>query len=231
MSSTQQYWDKNHEEFEYKEKEQSLYAETKQKLFPPNSLVCDVGGGQGSDALHFLEHGHSVIFIDTSPIGIKIAEQRIQAKGFTKNFKTLQVTLGEQTIPLKDNSVDIIYSRLGLHYFDEANTIQVFIDLHRILKPGGKAYICVKSPNDTQDNVVEIEYLRANAKEISPGVFLDKEEHLVSRFSTEQWQEILAKAGIKDCTVKEYIEDLSNRVDKTRSGSIKLLLNDIEFTK
>ncbi len=231
MSSTTEYWDKSHAEFEFKIKQQSAYAEDKEKLFPTNSIVADIGGGQGADAEYFLQHGHPVVLVDASSVALEHAQGRIDKAELGKDFKTVKTIIGEENINLPHNSVDIIYSRLALHFFDAPTTVKVFRDVYRILKDGGTAYISVKSPEEIPENIQEIEYLREHAKEISPGVFTNEQKHIRSRFTKEQWTQILTQAGIPHFEINTYLEDLSDRKDATKSGVRKLLLNEIIIKK
>ena len=43
----------------------------------------------------------------------------------------------EDGLPFEDQSFDIVYSHLALHYFDAETTKKVFNDVRRILKPDG----------------------------------------------------------------------------------------------
>ena len=40
---------------------------------------------------------------------------------------------------------------MALHYFDVATTTGIFGEVYRILKPGGVAYLTLKSPADVED--------------------------------------------------------------------------------
>jgi ubiquinone/menaquinone biosynthesis C-methylase UbiE len=45
-------------------------------------------------------------------------------------------------LPFADETFDVVYASLSLHYFDEETTNLIFKEIYRILKPGGiLAYI------------------------------------------------------------------------------------------
>jgi len=46
-----------------------------------------------------------------------------------------------------------------------------------------------------------------------------------------QLQEILQKAGIKDFSITEYIEDLAGKRDTTQSGNLRFVLYEIRFKR
>ena len=52
-------WDIIHQRTSQESDRHSVYAEEKEKLFPRGSIVCDLGGGTGDDAIYFLRNGLS----------------------------------------------------------------------------------------------------------------------------------------------------------------------------
>ncbi len=63
-----------------KDRNASNYAMDKEKLFPRNSIVCDLGGGDGIDSLYFIEKGHKVYLYDISDLALKLAVERAKEK-------------------------------------------------------------------------------------------------------------------------------------------------------
>lgn len=223
MSKLTEKWNKSHAEIP-SNKSVSSYAIQREKEFPRGSTVCDLGGGTGVDALYFLDHGHNVQLIDISDFALAKARDKAQEKGL--DLETHMVTLGHEAIPLGAESMDIVYSRLALHYFDRRVTTEILKEVFRILKKGGKAFIVIKSPDDVQ----EMEFLRRTAVEKEEGVFEDGGE-VKSRFTKEQLEDMLTTAGITDFMVDAFVENLDGRVDKVKSGNNQLLLNEIQFSK
>lgn len=215
-------WNKSHETIP-KDKAPSNYAISIEQEFPESSEVLDIGGGTGADSVYFAEHGHSVTLIDISEYALSRANERAEEFGLQLK-QTLQVHLGESPIPLPHNSYDAIYSRLALHYFDLKTTVSVIKDLKSLLKPNGKAYITVKSPNDAK----EMDYLNQTAKPLEMGVYED-EGQIKSRFTPEQWDLILHIAGIENGSVKSVVEDLSDKNDVTKSGNKTLEMTEVTF--
>ncbi len=115
---------------------------------------------------------------------------------------------------------------MALHYFDFETTISIFKEIFNILNNEGKTFITVKSPKDKP----EMKYLKKTSKKIGENVYKTGIQ-IKSRFTREQWEAILQKAGIEKYTVTEYKEDLSGRGDTTKSGNTKYLLNEIRFNK
>jgi ubiquinone/menaquinone biosynthesis C-methylase UbiE len=201
----------------------SVYAEEKEKLFPRGAIVCDLGGGTGDDALYFLRKGHSVILFDISEFALKVAQEKANAQGLEKHLVAKQVDFGLHELPLNENSVDVVFSRISLHYFPREETVGLFAAIFRVLKPGGSAYLTFKSDEDEE----EMEYLRESAVEYEPGVYIENGQ-LRSRFSIEDLKDMLSKAQVVNYQVHPYKEELGP--DKKGHRQI-LQLNEIVIGK
>lgn len=200
----------------------SKYADEKEKLFPRNSLVVDLGGGAGFDGIYFLKQGHSVVLFDISDVALALATQKATELGLTDKLVTRQIDFGIHDLPVKDGSIDVVYSRIALHYFERAHTVKIFKDIYRALKPGGSAYLTFKSPKDT----AEMERLQKTATLFEPSVYI--ENGLIrSRFTVEQLETMLTEAGISNCMTHDYIEELPGPNEQNHT----LQLIEVIFTK
>lgn len=216
-------WDQVHQKIHGVDVVHSKYAEEKEKLFPRNSLICDLGGGTGNDVMYFLAKGHSVILLDISKFALDTALKRAKKMNMEKKLVTHQIDFGLHALPLKNSSVDVAYSRISLHYFGSNHTAKIFADVFRALKPGGSAYITFKSPEDQ----VEMARLMDHAVLYEPGVYIES-GMLKSRFNKEQLEAIVQKAGISKHEVKPYREVLGTH----ESGAEQVLLqNEVIFKK
>ena len=195
------HWNKSHEGHP-QNRPSSKYGIEKEKLYPRNSIICDLGGGDGTDSLHFLRKGHTVFLYDISKSALKMAIQKAGREGLESKLKTFQMDLAKGKIPIQENIFDVLYSRLSLHYFYQDKTIEILKEVHRVLKDSGIAYIAVKSPKD----IKEMQFLRNNSREIDKGVFVDNEGMTKSRFTKEQYKEMLKKADIANFEINEYTE-------------------------
>lgn len=223
MISDSQRWDAIHQKTHKPEEWHSQYAEEVEKNFPRGSLIVDLGAGTGADALFFLRQGHSVIALDISAFALKTLLDKGNKENFGSRLITKQVDFGLHAIPVKNDSVDIVYSRISLNYFDSPHTAKLFSDIYRVLKVGGRAFLTLKSPVDT----LEMEYLTKSSAVYEPNVFIEG-GMLRSRFSEEQLREILTEAQIKDCKVSAFKEDLSRKGEGHHQS---LYVNEVTFTK
>jgi ubiquinone/menaquinone biosynthesis C-methylase UbiE len=225
MIPDETHWDEVHKRLleEKADEGHSHYAEEKENLFPRNSLVAELGGGTGADAVYFLKKGHSVILLDISSFALTVAKKRAGDVGLSEKLVTRQMDFGMHDFPLKDESVDIAYSRISLNYFGEQHTAKVFKDVYRILRKGGAAYITLKSPDDEE----EMEFLKDNAVLYEPEVYIQGNQ-LRSRFSADHLTKILHGAGIMNASVSPYEEELSEH----KEGHHPVLFtNEVSFTK
>src|SRR4030067_1951228 len=119
-------WDIIHQRTSKVSDRHSVYAEEKEKLFPRGSIVCDLGGGTGDDAIYFLRNEHKVIILDISLFALKVAQEKAKKNNLDGNLVTHQVDFGLHKLPLKANSCDVIYSRISLIYFPKNETVEIF---------------------------------------------------------------------------------------------------------
>ncbi|HLE48448.1 MAG TPA: class I SAM-dependent methyltransferase [Patescibacteria group bacterium] len=220
------HWNKSHENHPMV-RLPSNYGVEKEKLFPKNSVVCDLGGGDGTDSLYFLKNGHSVFLYDISSSALTRAHLKVEGESFESRLKTSQVDLAVDRIPSPDNFFDILYSRLSIHYFIQERTLEILKEIHRVLKNNGTAYIVVKSPEDLE----EMNFLRDGSREIDKGVFVDGEGMIKTRFSRDQYEEMFDKAGITNFEINNYTERFGKQKIYVKSKANNLLCLELVVRK
>lgn len=103
--------------------------------------IIDLGCGSGSDTLYLTERGHKVIACDYSEESINIVNK------FMPDVKTILMDISE-TLPFKDESIDVIIADLSLHYFNKKTTKNIINEIKRVLKNNGYLIGRVNSIND-----------------------------------------------------------------------------------
>jgi len=102
-------------------------------------VVLDLGSGGGFDcflATKKVGPTGKVIGVDMTPEMIEKARHNAQ-KG---HYENVEFRLGEiEHLPAADNSVDLVISNCVVNLVP--NKVQVFRDVHRVLKPGGRVMI------------------------------------------------------------------------------------------
>jgi len=221
----QQYWDKSHKGLKG-DIEPSKYGLSVVKLFPQNSFVLDLGGGRGRDSFLFLQKGHQVVLLDISPCALNQAKETASRLGFV--LSTVKNNIGQELFPFEDNTFDVVYSHLSLHYANRENTLSALLEVNRILKPDGKFFATVKSTEDKED----MEKVKAVSAQIEPGFFMDKEGiRRQSRYTIDSWTQMLKKAGFRRVSIKLIDENVSRKETGKETESKKLLVNEIRTEK
>jgi SAM-dependent methyltransferase len=98
-------------------------------------IVIDLGSGAGNDcfvARHETGETGKVIGIDFTPAMIEKARSNAESRG----FNNVEFRLGDiEKIPVSSNVADVIVSNCVLNLVP--NKMNVFKEIHRVLKPGG----------------------------------------------------------------------------------------------
>lgn len=94
--------------------------------------VLELGCGPGSLAFRLSEHGADAVGIDISPIAIQQAQDTASERGLSCTFTEMNA----EALTFEDNTFDIICGSGILHHLDLEN---VYTELSRVLKPGGRA--------------------------------------------------------------------------------------------
>jgi len=110
----------------------SIFAQEVLGYFADKHSLLDLGAGLGQDSRLFSSQGLAVTCTDVSDYALELARDNLSVG----NIKFLKVDLAS-TLPFKNESFDVVYSHLALHYFDAATTRQLFQEIQRVLKPGG----------------------------------------------------------------------------------------------
>ncbi len=99
--------------------------------------VLEIGVGTGSDHLQFAKAGAMLTGIDITPKSIELTKKNLEIHGYYSNL----LVADAKNLPFEDNAFDVVYSFGVLHHvFDTQKAID---EIHRVLKPGGKAVIAL----------------------------------------------------------------------------------------
>lgn len=160
-----------------------------------NSAV-DLGCGIGQDTKWLIDNGFDVISCDISNIALE------KLKELIPNSETLQIDIRE-TLPFKENSINLVNADLSIHYFYMKDTIKIFNEINRILTPNG---ILIGRVNSDKNKG----YIREETKVIEDNYYYDFEKYF-RLFNKEQF-DILSK----NWKIIVLNEDIITRVDKKK---------------
>ncbi len=154
MNNQRAHWDKIHEDGELSHyKNPSDFANEVLKNLKPNSKILELGCGVGNDSIAFANSGHSIIATDFSNTAIKKNKERFD--NINLEFKIFDIS---NKFPFEENTFDLVYARLSLHYFKDQTTKMIFAEIRRVLKPNGKlAFICKSTKDPLYGKGTEIE--------------------------------------------------------------------------
>lgn len=152
MTKTEEYWRNKLKEYGRQDwgSEPSLFAQFAIKYFPKHGRLLELGGGNGQDGEWFAAQGHSVLITDQVP-------PQVNQKG-----ATTQILDMSEPLEFQENSFDVVYAHLSLHYFDLERTKDLFSEIYRILKSGGVFAFLVNSVHDPE---------AAEGQEIEPNFY------------------------------------------------------------
>ena len=121
--------------------DQHLISQIQKSVKPPASIL-EISCGNGVDSLQLQELGFKVTCTELNP-------------EYVQNAKDLGLNCiqhdTKNKFPFSDKEFDLIYSRLGLHYFTEEELNSIFSELQRI---GKKILITVKVVDDIKTGKV-----------------------------------------------------------------------------
>jgi SAM-dependent methyltransferase len=148
-------WSKKHDDYAAKDwiDKPTLFAETAIEYFPQHGRILDLGAGQGQDSRYFAEQGFSVVSTDLEETALAIGRDKLPEKLKSKvDIQKLDLT---KPFPFENESFDVVYAHLSLHYFDLRTTDRLLAEIHRILKTNGLLAFMVNSVHDPEYNTGE----------------------------------------------------------------------------
>lgn len=143
-------WSKIHSYYEKQDwiNRPSLFAKEVIKYFPQSGKVLDLGAGQGQDSRYFAKKGYEVVSTDMSDSALAINQEKVTDE--IKDKISVRILDLSENFPYPDESFDILYAHLSLHYFDKETTIKIFNEIERVLKKGGTLAFLVNSTSDPE---------------------------------------------------------------------------------
>ncbi len=182
--------------------------------------ILDVGCGAGGTTIQLAEcvgpTGH-VIGVDIGPRSILVAQSR--TKLITK------VTLREEdasTLNLADHSLDAIYSRFGVMFFESPHI--AFANFRRMLHADGRlAFVCWRSLSENELDMLPLK---------AAGVAVEADDTPFSFAAAGTIRELLQGSGFTDISVRKFdapvtCGDLNETVKVTTTvGALGKVLRD-----
>ena len=90
----------------------------------PSGSILEISCGNGADAIKLNELGYDVVATDFTKEYVDYVNQYLPCIEHDTR----------QRFPFGDKSFDLVYSRLGLHYFSEEELMSIFTEISRLTK-------------------------------------------------------------------------------------------------
>jgi ubiquinone/menaquinone biosynthesis C-methylase UbiE len=103
--------------------------------------VLDMGCGTGRFTVPLAERVRSVAGLDMSPMMLDAARKKLADRGLTADLREGNMA----HLPFDDASFDVVISMLALMHVPRQDRQQVFREVSRVLRPGGRLLIGVKN--------------------------------------------------------------------------------------
>lgn len=110
--------------------------------------ICEVGCGEGRDALHLAQKGYKITALDVSQSAIKKCKELANQRGIEVNFEVTDILSADKTI---DKKYNWIYSIATLHMLvEEEDRTQFLHAIYKMLQPGGKLLLINKGDGELE---------------------------------------------------------------------------------
>jgi SAM-dependent methyltransferase len=169
-----QYWKEKHLKYSGQDwiDKPSIFAKYVVDYFPKNGKLLELGAGQGQDSRFFAEKGFMVTSTDFSKEAVDIAKLKTKSS-INLEYKLLDI---RDHFPFGNQSFDIVYSHMSIHYFNNEMTEHVFDEIHRVLRKNGILALLLNSLTDPEIK---------NSKLISEDLY-ETPSGLIKRFFSEK---------------------------------------------
>jgi SAM-dependent methyltransferase len=108
--------------------------------------LLDVGAGAGRHAALWARDGYIATASDVSPLAMSQVREWARQEGLAIAVEVAEA----DALPFSDESFDGILSFGVLYYLPYARMRRAIAEIWRVLKPGGKAFVMVKSDADSR---------------------------------------------------------------------------------
>lgn len=174
------------------------FAATLARNLPEGGNVLEVAPGPGYAAIELAKLGpYRVVGLDISHTFVQMAAENAAKAGVDVTFRH-----GDAShMPFGENSFDLVACRAAFKNFSEP--VLAIREMHRVLKPGGKAVIIDLRP-DAAGGAIDA-YVRGRGMGAVNGLLTKIILRRLTRraYSREQFQRMASETPFKTCQVRE----------------------------
>ncbi len=143
----------------------NIFAKEILKYIPKGAKLLELGAGQGQDTRFFARNGIEVTSTDISSKALEENKKKLPDE--LKDKVKIIETDTSKPLNFEDESFDVVYAHLSLHYFDAKTTRKIIQEVYRVLKPCGLFMMlnnAVTDPEYGQGEKIEDDYFFINDK-------------------------------------------------------------------
>ena len=181
---------KDHGEFE-------RLARDLAKDLPGNARVLEIAPGPGYLSIALAKLGpFKITGLDISQSFVRMASEYAKREGVSARF----IHGSASDIPLEDGLFDLIVCRAAFKNFSEP--LKALNEMHRVLKPGGKATIIDLRKDASWDEIVAyVDALHISRTSTWMTKFTFKHMLLKRAYTEEQMKALVAGSDFKSCEI------------------------------
>lgn len=141
--------------------------------------LLDFGFGYSQEVIHFAKKGYDVYGLEVSQTAVDRGNKRVKELGLKANLAVVDPSWDK--LPFADNTFDVIHSNQTIIFLADLEKInKLLMEFRRILKPDGKLYASLASPENS---------MCAGGKKLAENIYLygahDGNNHKVYIFPSQ----------------------------------------------
>ncbi len=171
------------EMFAYHKNREAQIASHHLPIYNKKALLLDIGTGKNTLPVFWATQGASIFSMDGSLYGFNhIKSAGLKLKRSDGNSTVYFIAGNALQLPFSSNVFDGISALCALEHIPGRGDIECMCEIHRVLKPGGKAVITVETNNVDTEQWMEVPY------EIGY-----QTDGLSSNMKQKNWQEVFCR--------------------------------------
>lgn len=166
------------------------------KGLSPSSIILDLGGGSGRNAIYLSSLGHCVIVHDISRVALKICLQKARKRG----MRIIPVHGSLHDLPYLDDAFDALISVGALNFCTMAEIRMAVGEIARVCREGAKVYLALISRKDSR---------YCAEREVEEGSCVMNDGRIAHFFSVKEAKDLFSPLGTLRILERKYDRGIS----------------------
>ena len=164
--------------------------------------VLEIGCGAGLVSSHIARAGAELHAVDLTSQAIAITRKRFEMAGLKGDIRQMDA----EKLVFEENSMDFVVSWGVIHH--SGNMLAILDQIHRVLKPGGQAFIMVYNRRSLRYQVfcrfwlgiMKLKLLNNSLEELAGSI---TDGHIARHLDTEEFNELAARFSSVEYTFSD----------------------------